>query len=209
MVSDTTVRTAYSAINELYIDLFGSPTDLPPDDSAFVLRHLAGTDGPVLDLGCGPGHFTQTLHAAGLAATGIDLVPEFIAHAASRYPGIPFRVDSIRAIDAPTGSIGGLLAWFSLIHFTPGELPAVLAEFARVLAPGGRLVLGFFDTDEPVEVFAHKVTPAYRWPVDTMAAVLADAGFTEIDRFERPATDDMRRYAALATSRRQPEGGHG
>ncbi|KDN87347.1 putative methyltransferase [Kitasatospora cheerisanensis KCTC 2395] len=52
----------------------------------------------------------------------------------------------------------------------------------RVLAPGGRLLLGFFaadpglgDTDRPVP-FDHKVTTAHRWPVDTLTALLRTAG---------------------------------
>ncbi|UGT57596.1 class I SAM-dependent methyltransferase [Nocardia asteroides] len=198
-MSDTTVRSAYGAIHELYIELFGSPSHIDPEDTAFVLRHL--TEGPVLDLGCGPGHFTQVLHAAGLAATGIDLVPEFVAHARSRYPDIPFRVDSLRTLDAPPATIGGLLAWFSLIHFTPAELPAILAEFHRVLAPGGHLVLGFFASDEQVEVFPHKVTDAYRWPVDNLSELLADAGFTELERCRRPSVGEARPYAVLAVER--------
>ncbi|WP_342802158.1 class I SAM-dependent methyltransferase [Nocardia sp. No.11] len=200
-MSDTTVRTAYAAIHELYIDLFGSPDDLHPDDADLVLRRLADVPGPILDLGCGPGHFTQLLHAAGVTVTGVDLVPEFIAHARSRYPDVAFRVGSLRAIDVPTASVGGILAWFSLIHFTPAELPAVLAEFARVLRPGGRLVLGFFDSAEQVEMFPHKVTAAYRWPVDELAEVLRAAGFTELERRQRPAEGDIRPVAALACSR--------
>ncbi|MFD5174618.1 methyltransferase domain-containing protein [Nocardia sp. NPDC058379] len=200
-MSDTTVRTAYAAIHKLYIDLFGSPADLHPDDADLALRHLTDAPGPVLDLGCGPGHFTQFLHAAGIAVTGVDLVPEFIAHARSRYPDVPFRVDSLRTVDAPTASIGGVLAWYSLIHFTPAELPAILAEFARVLVPGGRLVLGFFDSTEQVEVFPHKVTAAYRWPVDELAEVLRAAGFIERERRQRPAEGAVRPLAALACSR--------
>ncbi|MGW6422707.1 class I SAM-dependent methyltransferase [Nocardia sp. NPDC055053] len=202
-MSDATVRTAYSAINELYIDLFSRPTDLDPDDTTFVLRHLADAEGPVLDLGCGPGHFTHVLHEAGLTATGIDLVPEFIAHARSHYPDVPFRVDSLRAVDAPAATIGGILAWYSLIHFAPAELPEILAEFSRILAPGARLVIGFFDSAEHVEMFPHKVTSAYRWPVDEMSELLRAAGFTELERQQRPRVGEVRPHAMLAAARGQ------
>ncbi|MFE3543661.1 class I SAM-dependent methyltransferase [Nocardia sp. NPDC059177] len=194
---DDIVRTAYAAIHQLYIDSFGSPTHLDPEDTAFVLRHL--TPGPTLDLGCGPGHFTKTLVDAGIPTTGIDLVPEFIAHAQSAYPDIPFEVGSITSLPVPTGTITGILAWFSLIHFTPTELPAVLAELHRALTPGGRLIAGFFDTPDTVEPFPHKVTTAYRWPIDAFAETLATAGFTELSRLQRSAADPTRPYAALAT----------
>ena len=59
--------------------------------------------GGVLDAGCGPGHWTHYLTQLGLDARGIDLVPSFIDHARSSYPGIPFDLQSIDAIDDPRG----------------------------------------------------------------------------------------------------------
>lgn len=45
-----------------------------------------------------------------------------------------------------------------------GELPELLAEQVRVLAPGGVLLVSFFGTDGPEPVkFDHKVAPAYSW----------------------------------------------
>ncbi|WP_410870533.1 class I SAM-dependent methyltransferase [Nocardia sp. A7] len=201
-MSDNTVQAAYTAIHHVYIDLFGSPTDLAPDDTAFALTHLS--PGPVLDLGCGPGHFTKFLTDAGIPTTGIDMVPEFIMHARTTYPDIPFELGSLRTLDAPTDSVPGLLAWFSLIHINPTELPTVLAEFHRVLTPGGCLVIGFFESTDTVEPFPHKVTTAYRWPVDHLAETLHRAGFTEIDRLHHPASGDVRPYAALAVAKSAP-----
>ena len=40
----------------------------------------------VLDLGCGPGHLTDYLRSLGVDAMGIDMVPEFIAHAKATHP---------------------------------------------------------------------------------------------------------------------------
>ena len=58
----------------------------PDDDLAFIGRHLSGQPGTVLDLGCGPGHITDYLRSLGVDATGIDMVPEFIAHAQAAHP---------------------------------------------------------------------------------------------------------------------------
>jgi hypothetical protein len=65
------------------------------------------------------------------------------------------------------------------------------------LSDNGTLVVGFFD-GENVEPFEHKVTTAYRWPVDQMSETLSAAGFVEVDRLRRPGTVQGRSHAALA-----------
>lgn len=198
-VPDNIVQAAYSAVHTLYIEVCGDLEFLDPEDTTFTLTHLS--PGPVLDLGCGPGHFTKFLTDAGVPATGIDMVPEFITHARATYPGIGFELGSLRTLDAPTASVAAILAWFSLIHLDPTELPAVLAEFHRVLTPGGRLVVGFFESTDEVEPFPHKVTTAYRWPADRLSETLRRAGFTELARLHHPTAGDVRPYAALALAK--------
>src|SRR5690349_1813723 len=78
MMSSPVVQQAYSSIAPVYIDLFGSLTSVHADDLAIIQRHLTHLDGPVVDVGCGPGHLTGYLHAAGCEVTGIDPVPEFV-----------------------------------------------------------------------------------------------------------------------------------
>ena len=196
-----TVGPSYSAIAPLYIDLFGDIGATHPDDLAFIEGHLGGAAGPVLDAGCGPGHLTDHLHRMGVDAWGLDLVPEFVDHARAAHPRVPFRLGSLHALDVADHSLAGILAWFSLIHMPPAELAGALAGFHRALAPGGTLVVGF--CDGPVlEPFAHKVTTAYRLPADEMAARLADAGFVETGRMQRPAEGTQRPIAALAATAR-------
>jgi hypothetical protein len=52
------VRRAYSSMSEQYIGLFDGGFRPHEADTAVVPRHLTGLPGPVLDLGCGPGHWT-------------------------------------------------------------------------------------------------------------------------------------------------------
>lgn len=191
---------AYSAVADLYIDLFGAVAKTDPGDLAFITRHLSIPGGVVLDLGCGPGHLTGHLRSLGVAATGIDLVPEFIAYARATHPDGDYRLGSMASLDAEDGSVAGILAWFSLIHLPPDEIAGVLAEFRRVLAPGGTLVAGFFEAPE-LGPFDHKVTTAYRWPADEFAARLARSGFTEFDRDHRPGTEAHRPYGMIAARR--------
>lgn len=197
------VQDAYSSVAGLYIDLFGAVGKNDPADVALISRHLNIRPGTVLDLGCGPGHMTDHLRSLGVDAVGIDLVPEFIAHARATYPDGDYRLGSMTELDAADGSIAGILAWYSTIHLPPDDLDPALAEFRRVLAPGGTLVIGIFDgaaagsvTD--AEPFDHKVTTAYRWLPDAFGARLAKAGFTETDRELRPAERTQRPLAAIA-----------
>ncbi|MDL5156702.1 class I SAM-dependent DNA methyltransferase [Actinomycetospora termitidis] len=193
------VRRAYSSMSEQYIGLFDGDWKDHSDDTALVRRHLTGLDGPVLDLGCGPGHWTAFLHSLGVAVTGVDLVPEFIAHARATHPGPEFHLGSMTEVDVPEHSVAGVLSWYSTIHLAPDAVDGVLTGFRRLLRPSGVLVIGFFDSDDDVAAFDHKVVTAYRWPVDVFSDRLARAGFTELERRQHqvPERPD-RRYAAIA-----------
>jgi SAM-dependent methyltransferase len=191
------VRDAYASVADLYIELFGTSRQVHADDLAFVGRHLSSRPGKVLDLGCGPGHLTDYLRSLGVDAIGIDLVPGFIAHAKAAHPTGRYHLGSMTSLDVENHAIAGVLAWYSLIHLPPPDLDGVLAEFRRVMAPAGTLVVGFFDGDE-LGPFDHKVMTAYRWPADELAERLTRAGFTEVERRHRPADGTHRPHAAIA-----------
>jgi ubiquinone/menaquinone biosynthesis C-methylase UbiE len=191
------VRDAYTSVAALYIELFGTSQQVHGDDLAFIERHLSSQPGTVLDLGCGPGHITDYLRSLGVDAMGIDMVPEFIAHAKAAHPHGRYQRGSMKSLDVENHSIAGILAWYSLIHLPPQDLDDVLAEFRRVMTPAGTLVVGFFDGDE-VATFDHKVVTAYRWPVDEFSARLTRAGFTEVERQQRPSDGTHRPHAAIA-----------
>ena len=195
------VRQAYASVAELYIELFGTSEQVHADDLAFIGRHLGDKSGTVLDIGCGPGHITGYLRSLGVDATGIDIVPEFIAHARAAHPSGRYQLGSMENLDVANHSVAGILAWCSLIHLPPQTLDGVLAEFRQAMVPAGTLVLGLFDGDE-VASFDHKVVTAYRWPLDELSERLTRAGFTEVERLLRASEGDRRPHAA--SQRSQP-----
>jgi len=206
-MSTAAVRAAYSERAEEYISLFGSVSDAHELDHDLVSRWAQRLEGPVLDAGCGPGHWADHLRRLGHDAEGVDLVPAFVARASERFPDVPFRVASFDDLGVPDAGLGGILAWYSLIHLEPANVPSALDEFARCIAPGGSLLLGFFDGAR-VEPFPHKVVTAYFWPPSAMAERVEAAGFsveevhTRIDAGVRPqAAIVARRIAAEAASR--------
>ncbi|MEU5164130.1 class I SAM-dependent methyltransferase [Streptomyces sp. NPDC020875] len=195
MVSDTpshlrTTADAYDDVAQLYTDLVRDDLDGKPIDRGlldeFAADVAAGGGGTVAELGCGPGRIAGYLRGLGTDVFGIDLSPEMIRIARETYPELRFEVGSMHALDLGDGALGGVVVWYSMIHTPPEEVPSYFDEIRRVLAPGGRLLLAFFESgDDPLTVFDHKVTPAYRWPADALARTAAAAGFTETDRIVR------------------------
>ena len=123
------------------------------------------------------------LHDLGLDAFGLDLSPGMVDYARRAHPSLQVDEGRMEALPIENGTLGGVLAHYSMIHTPPEELPALLAEQARVLAPGGLLLVSFFATDGLDQVrFEHKVTPAYSWPVDRFAELLAAAGLVTFAR---------------------------
>jgi SAM-dependent methyltransferase len=154
---------------------------------------------------CGPGHVTAQLRALGPTVFGIDLSPAMIARARQAYPDVRFDEGSMTSLDLADGVLGGVLAWYSVIHTPPESLPEVFAEVHRVTAPGGHLLLGFFQADEEVEAFDHKVSLAYRWPIDRLTEMLSRAGFAEVARLTRePEETERFRHGRLIV--RKPTG---
>lgn len=147
-------REGYDRAAARYVERFQHHLDERPLDRAMIgafAEMVAQTATPrVLDVGCGTGVATAALAAAGLDVTGIDLSPNMIPQARQRYPGLEFRVGSMLDLDVADGSVGGLCAWYSIIHVPDTHLPRVFAEFRRVLAPGGVVLLAFQVGDEPL-----------------------------------------------------------
>jgi SAM-dependent methyltransferase len=95
-------------------------------------------EGPALDLGCGDGHFARQI-AAGPLAVGIDPDPGALRAAAGRAAHRALAAASATALPFRAASFGTVIANSVLEHVR--DLDASLAEVARVLRPGGRLLL--------------------------------------------------------------------
>ncbi|KAB1944065.1 class I SAM-dependent methyltransferase [Micromonospora sp. ALFpr18c] len=204
-------RTSYDKVAVSYAQLV---TDLlaqaPYERAALALFAdlvRAGGGGPVVDVGCGPGRITAHLHELGLNAFGIDLSPGMVAVARRDHPGLRFEVGSMTDLDLADGSVAGLIAWYSLIHVPDDRLRAVLAQFRRVVRPGGPLLLGFHVGDEttlktegygghPMKVRVHRRQPAQ------VAAWLRESGFRV--ESETTLTSPESKLGAIIFGRREP-----
>ncbi len=188
---------AYDTVSARYARLVRDELDGLPLDravlAAFAEHVRAAGGGLVADLGCGEGRVAAHLAGLGLDVTGVDLSPAMIRIARATRPGIRFEAGSMHALPFGGGTLAGAVSWYSVIHAAPGDVPAYFAEFGRVLRPGGYLLAAFFEAvNEPVTAFGHKVTAAYRWPLDELARVADAAGFAEVGRMSREPRDAER-----------------
>ncbi|MER6227732.1 class I SAM-dependent methyltransferase [Streptomyces sp. NPDC001663] len=182
----TAVRESYDTVAADYAEQVKRPTQLDPLSrallAAFAEAVQEGGDGPVADLGCGPGFVTAHLAGFGLSVFGIDLSPRMVEQARRAHPGLTFGVGSMTALDIEDGTLGGVLAYYSTHHTPPELLPRIYAEFRRTLAPGGCLMLAGHVGDgerlRPAQAYGgHPVSyESYLQPADRLAELLGEAG---------------------------------
>jgi trans-aconitate methyltransferase len=118
------------------------------DRHSFVWKQTAGLvellrlrpGERVLDLGCGTGHLTAQLAAAGADVVGLDSASEMVARARQAYPNLRFELADARtfAVSGPFDAVFSNAA----LHWVR-EPAAVIARVAAALRPGGRFVAEF------------------------------------------------------------------
>ena len=193
-MSSSHVWSAYSARAKEYAAALGHMEATSQEDRQLIARWARGVQGRIVDLGCGPGHWTAYLHDLGLEVEGVDPVEGFIEIARAQHPHVTYRQGSSACL--PAGSYGAVLAWYSLIHIPPQDLPGTLASLRDSLTPRGSLLIGFFAGDR-AEEFPHAVTPAYCWRPQELASLLERSGFTVLD-MERRQVSGARDHGSIS-----------
>jgi len=106
-----------------------------PAHEALIAASGIRSGSRVLDVGCGSGEFLRTLAQHGAVATGVDPAPGMVALARTLAPLADVRIaeaEDLRFADASFDVVTAVNA----LQFADDTVDA-LAEFARVLAPGG------------------------------------------------------------------------
>jgi SAM-dependent methyltransferase len=150
----------------------------------------------IADVGCGPGIHTQLLRERGFQAVGVDLSWGMLR---SRQVPALAQAD-MRALPLRTGHLDAIWCSAALLHVPRPQVPTVLAEFARVLRPGGGLTVSLAEGDgefwEPVSY-----QPSHqRWYVlhriEAVTGQLSDAGFDILSFSRRSSHRDWLQLCA-------------
>ena len=151
---DARVAGAYSVVAGDYADELLDELDRKPFDRWLLERLATEADGPVADVGCGPGQITAHLALAGADVRGFDLAPGMVDEARRRFPELRFDVADLRALPRPEDGSGWALvtAWYALVHLATSELPGAVAALAAAVRPGGRLAVALHEGHEVKEV---------------------------------------------------------
>ncbi|MEO6349250.1 MAG: methyltransferase domain-containing protein [Candidatus Limnocylindrales bacterium] len=152
------VRASYDAVAERYAQEIATELSYKPFDRDFLDRYAdtyrraaeAGFDGPVVELGSGPGHVAAYLADRGLAMSGIDLSPAMVEQARRLYPHLQFDVGDMLDLPYESHSVAGLVAFYSIIHFSDEQLIRAFREMERVLRRWGVVAIAFHVGDELV-----------------------------------------------------------
>lgn len=150
----------------------------------------------VLDVATGPGYLAAGSAARGASVVGVDIAHQMLQVARRLHPGIDFRQADAERLPFPDDSFDAVVGNFAILHLARPE--RAVAEFRRVLAPGGTVALSTWDAPERcrlagvfVDAVAEVGAPPpvevppgpsfFRFSSDTeLTALLGGAGLVEI-----------------------------
>jgi SAM-dependent methyltransferase len=147
---------------------------------AFVL------DGEhVVELGCGTGIPVGQTLAARYRYTGVDASPGMLARARVAIPTGTFVHADMETIAFDTGSVGAVVAFFSIIHVPRERHAELFTSIADWLRPGGVLLGTLHSNDDPDDFSPDWLGAGpMRWSgydAATNCTLLERAGFDVLD----------------------------
>jgi len=134
-------RQRHDKLAPTYQDFFSPVTALAINPLLNAAQVRSGAT--LLDVATGPGSLALDATRLGMICTGVDLSPGMIQLAEKSNPGIEFRVADVEHLPFADASFDVVVCNFGLGHFPYPE--ASVAECVRVLKPGGRIALSWWD----------------------------------------------------------------
>lgn len=173
--------SVYAAEAEGFIEKYGQMRLTDRYGDQFQNRLPEPDDRPprVIDAGCGPGVDTEWFDDVGLDALGLDITAPFLREASAAAPSARFLRGDMRQLPLRDDTLEGLWSSAAFLHLPRQAAPSTLAEFARVLRPGGVLLLSVM-ARETKDVGAVRLEDGRLftfWSEEPLRNRLAEAGF--------------------------------
>jgi SAM-dependent methyltransferase len=121
--------------------------------------------GCVVDAACGTGRHTEYLAAQGHHVIGVDSSPDMLTHARNRVPAADFRLGRLDQLPLADNEADAIICTLALTHVA--DLHPVMAEFARILRPGGDLII----SDMHERIVLHGSVPKMEMPDGSRARI--------------------------------------
>jgi ubiquinone/menaquinone biosynthesis C-methylase UbiE len=147
-------ETLFDSKAETYDNWYMTPLGAYEDEleNALVFRHVADVRGKtVLDVGCGTGLYSIRLSEAGADVTAVDISSKMIeiAHTKAQDRGQYIWYDQADMAQLPyANQTFDAVVSITALEFASDPLQALM-EMARVLRPGGKLIVGVLNNDSP------------------------------------------------------------
>lgn len=143
------LRSSYDSVAQKYEARFVDELRDKPRDRALLAAFAESVSDPVLEAGCGPGQVGVFVAERGRSVLGLDLRLQMARLASGRLAAAV--VGDMRRLPVADERLGGLVAFYSVIHARRSELGGALEEFRRVLRPGGRVLIAVHEGQGEIE----------------------------------------------------------
>lgn len=132
------VRASWEAVAEAYAEL--RDPGGPDADLLTELLERLPPDATVVDVGCGDGARTLA-NLTAVETVGVDVARRPLELARETVPGVTLVQGEMTSLPVADGIADAVTAYHAVFHVSSDDHPAVYREFARVLRPGGYVLL--------------------------------------------------------------------
>ncbi len=153
-------------------------------------------NGPMADLGCGPGQTTKFLYDLGVTnIIGIDLSESMIEEARRISPAIGFETGDMLHLRYDANHFGSAVAFYAIVNFSYEQVKEAFDEVNRVLKPGGQFLFSFHAGDGVIHFDkAHDKDvdlDMYLFQSDKIIKLLHESGFKVQEAIERQPYENV------------------
>lgn len=185
------IERTYDTLAKEYSEKFFGEHEKKPKDQEILRRFSeeVSDKNPIWDIGCGPGQTSRYLKDMGTEISGMDLSEKILEQARAVHPGINFCKGNILELEFEDNSVGGIVAFYTIVHFKEQQVKTAFQEIFRVLQPGGLFLFTYHIGGERIllkEFLGKKVDIEFMFFTNAfILRSLRDSGFERIEIVER------------------------